>query len=128
MNRFWARSSLFLLFFSASLAVSCGSSSRHLQSITISGVASSGQIQFVATGSFSAAPTTVTPLPVNWSLAETTPGYTLTTQPFVVPCNTMGPAPLGPVTAMAPADPHAPSSGPILTTRMVVATTPVLCQ
>lgn len=128
MNKFWAPSSLLLLFLAACLAVGCGSSNRQLQSISINGVANSGQAQFVATGKFSASPTTVTPLPVSWSLAETTTGYTLTTQPFVVPCNTVGLAVLGPVTAMAPVDPHAPSSGPILSTKMIVATTPILCQ
>jgi hypothetical protein len=128
MNKFWAPSSLLLLCFAAALAVGCGSSNRQLQSITVNAVANGSQVQFVATGNFSASPTTVTPLPVSWFLAEMTQEYALTAQPFVVPCNTMGPAVLGPVTAMAPADPHAPSSGLIVGTKMVVGTTPVPCQ
>jgi hypothetical protein len=131
MTRSWAPFPTLLLLLVALLAVGCGSggsSNRQLQSISIAGTAVGSDISFTATGVFSAAPTQVTPLPVSWSLAETTTGYTLTTQPFVVPCNTMGPAPLGPVTAMAPADPHAPSKGPIVGTQMVVTTTPIVCQ
>ena len=50
---------------------SCGGgSNRVLQSISISpnpAVAKTGSIQLVATGTFSSAPVTVSPLPVNWS-------------------------------------------------------------
>jgi hypothetical protein len=131
MTRSGAPFSPLLLLFVALLADGCGSgssSNRQLQSISITGTAVGSEFSFIATGTFSAPPTQVTPLPVSWSLAETTTGYTLTTQPFVVPCNTMGPAPLGPVTAMAPADPHAPSRGPIMGTQMVVTTTSIVCQ
>lgn len=62
MNRFWA---LILLLSVTPLTLACGSSNRHLQSITIKAVPNGQQIQFVATGTFSASPTTVSPLPVS---------------------------------------------------------------
>lgn len=51
--------------------MSCGgaNSSRMLQSISIrpsTANPQNGQAQFVATGTFTASPATVTPLPVNW--------------------------------------------------------------
>ena len=47
--------------------LSCGASSnRVLESISVSPEAGNGQVQFVATGTFSDPPTKVTPLPVNW--------------------------------------------------------------
>ena len=59
----------------ACLALSCGSNSvsnsgtnRQLQSITITQTASGQQFEFVATGNFSSSPTTVTPIPVLWSV------------------------------------------------------------
>jgi hypothetical protein len=55
----------------AIVVLSCGTtnSNRMLNAISISPAvaqAQSGQAQFVATGTFSASPMTVTPLPVNW--------------------------------------------------------------
>jgi hypothetical protein len=64
MRLIWAP---FLLILSAFLFIACGGSSRQLQSITIAKAANGQQIQFVATGTFSAPPTTVTPLPVDWT-------------------------------------------------------------
>ena len=114
---------LILLPFVASL-ISCGTS-RQLQSISISNTVSNGQISFFATGTFSSAPTTVTPLPVNWVFEDPTLGYALTTQPFVLPCKGL----VGTtVAAMAPVNPHAPSMGLVSSTKMVVASVPFACQ
>ena len=120
MNRF----SVLLLLVATSLTLSCGSSTgRHLQSITLTQTTiNNGQgDQFVATGTFSAPPTTVTPLPVDWTNGLMAPPpltytYTLTTQPYVVNCTTVGPDAL-PVVAFAPPDPSAPTSG---TSKIVV--------
>jgi len=117
-------SALVLLLLTASLILSCGSSpGRQLQSITITQTVSANgqQVSFVATGTFSAPPTTVTPLPVDWTTQLIAPPppeytYTLTTQPFVVNCTTTGPEVLSAV-AFAPRDPNAPMSG---TTKTVV--------
>jgi hypothetical protein len=123
MNRFWVI--IFLLV--TSLSLSCGSGShRQLQSITIKGVANGAQIQFTATGTFSAPPTTVTPLPVSWSLALRPPQYSLTTQPFVFNCAEAGLYVI-PIVAMAPADPQAPSAGSTSSTMMVSASGPISC-
>jgi len=66
-----------LLAMAAPMTLSCGgSSSRVLQSISVSPQSGAGQVQFVATGHFSAPPETVTPLMVNWGFpgpAPTTP-------------------------------------------------------
>ncbi|HME36181.1 MAG TPA: hypothetical protein VKF84_13170 [Candidatus Sulfotelmatobacter sp.] len=115
---------LLLLLVVASLILSCGSGSgRHLQSITLTQTAINNgkDDQFIATGTFSAPPTTVTPLPVDWTNGLMAPppptySYTLTTQPYVVNCTTVGPeAPT--VVAFAPPDPNAPTSG---TSKIVV--------
>jgi len=128
MNRFLALISLTL---SASLILACGSGTkRQLESITINSTANGHQIQFVATGTFSAPPTTVTPLPVDWTLGLMAPPppqytYTLTTQPYVYDCANAGLYVL-PVVAFAPPDPNAPSSG---TSKTVVsASAPIHCQ
>jgi hypothetical protein len=122
-----SRFSVLLILVVTSLTLSCGSGSgRHLQSITLTQTAiNNGQEdQFVATGTFSEPPTTVTPLPVDWTNGLMAPPpptyiYTLTTQPFVVNCTVVGPeAPL--VVAFAPPDPNAPTSG---TSKIVVTTT-----
>ena len=112
MKRFFAFIFLLLV---ASLNLSCGSnSSRQLQSISISQTVNGEQIQFVATGTFSAPPTTVSPLAVDWTVGLMAPPppqytYTLTTQPFVFQCT--GSGPFLPVVAFAPPDPNAPNSG-----------------
>jgi hypothetical protein len=132
MKVFRLASSLILLLSLSMLALSCGGTSRHLQSISISQTLSANglSISFVATGTFSAPPTTVTSLPVDWTVQLMAPPpaeyiYTLTTQPFVFSCTTTGPE-YGPVVAFAPPDPNAPISG---TSKVVVtaAATPV-CQ
>lgn len=107
--------------------LACGSGShRQLQSISISQAVNGKQIQFVATGTFSAAPITVTPLAVFWSIDLPPAQYTLTTQPFVIQCTTSGPVP-GPIVAWAPTDPHAPSSGSLSGTKMITAGTGATC-
>lgn len=100
------------------ILLSCGgASNRMLQSISISpavGHTQNSQVQFVATGTFSAPPFTVTPLAVNWSLpplpqmgAPTCAGCGATITPqglancFVQPLNVT-------VTASAPRDPKLP--------------------
>ena len=116
----------FLLVLSAAITLACGGSNRQLQSITINGVASGQQVQFVATGTFSASPTTVSPLAVSWSFAPPPAQYALTTQPFVFQCEVAGPYP-SPIVAMAPADPSAPNSGSTSTTKMISASGPINC-
>jgi hypothetical protein len=105
MTRFWA---FIVLLSAAYLTLACGSSAsdRQLQSITINAAVEGDVFEFVATGTFSASPVTVSPLPVSWSFAPPPGEYTLTAQPFTVQC----PVP-SPVIAMAPSDPNAPSSG-----------------
>lgn len=68
MNGILVRISLSLaLLLAAIFMLSCGASSnRVLESISVSPQAGNGQVQFVATGTFSAPPVKVTPLPVNW--------------------------------------------------------------
>ena len=109
----------------ACFALSCGSS-RHLQSITVSQSTSGTQATFVATGTFSAAPTTVTPLPVSWYVGAVGAQYTLTTQPFSAITSCLDPA-IAPLLAIAPADPNAPSSGSVSGTKMIQATGPGVC-
>jgi hypothetical protein len=107
------------------LTVACGSNNRHLQSITIDTAVNGEQIQFTATGTFSASPTSVTPLPVSWSYAPPPPQYNLTTVPFSFDCT--HPESPGPIVAMAPADPDAPSSGSMFATKMVSVSGPIPC-
>jgi hypothetical protein len=69
VNRF-RKAGLTSLCASGLLLTACGGSDRVLESISISpspAVAKNGTVQLVATGTFSAAPVTVTPLLVNWS-------------------------------------------------------------
>ena len=122
MRRFWA---LFLLLSAASLILSCGSSGRQLQSITINGAGSCCTFTYTATGSFNTTPMSVTPLPTSWSLGTPPATYQLTTQSFEVDCN--GPITNMLVTAMSPADPNAPSSGLVSNTKMITATTIAPC-
>ena len=125
MNRFWPF--ILLLLSAASLTLACGSSSsnRLLQSITISPTVSGQLIQFVATGTFSTSPTTVSPLPVSWSYAPPPSEYTLTTQPFVFNC--AQPESPGPIVACAPTDPSAPSSGSLSNAKMTCSSGPIPC-
>jgi|HubBroStandDraft_6_1064221.scaffolds.fasta_scaffold488593_2 hypothetical protein len=131
MNRFWA---FLVLLSAASLTMACGSSSsnRQLQSITISSTVSGQQVRFTATGTFSAPPTTVSPLPVSdWGIGPFAPPpenvqYTLTTQPFVFDCTGSG-APNLPVSTLAPSDPNAPTTGSLPFAKMVTATASIPC-
>ncbi|HTR65393.1 MAG TPA: hypothetical protein VMH85_06450 [Terriglobales bacterium] len=107
MPRFSALVVLATIFF----ALSCGSG-RQLQSISITQTANGQQIQFVASGTFTGSPNTVTPLPVMWSvglLAPPPPQYTLTTQPFTYDCT--GSASNVQVVAVAPPDAGAATNG-----------------
>ena len=114
-----------LAIIAAAITIACGGgSSRQLQSITISATRNGSEVSFVAAGTYSAPPATVNPLPVSWGLDGGIGQYALTTQPFRVSCN----APGGPVQAIAPADPHAPSSGSVASTKMVTASASDLCQ
>lgn len=120
MNKFWALVLLVPAFF---LTLSCGSSSnRHLQSITIDDNLEGDQVSFVATGTYSAPPTTVTPLPVSWSYAPPPGNYTLTTQPYTPLC----PSPSS-IVASAPMDPNAPISGSASNEIMITQSTAAPC-
>lgn len=121
-------SSLALVLAFASITLSCGSASngRQLQSITIIQSANGQQFEFVATGTFSAAPRTVTPLPVFWSIDLPPNQYVLTSQPFSVTCNVSGPYP-GPIVAWAPENPSAPGTGNLSGTKMVTGSTSITC-
>ena len=128
MSRVWAFP---LILFVISVSLSCGTGThRYLESINISSTANGQQISFVATGTFTAPPTTVTPLPVDWTLGLMAPPpqeftYTLTTQPYVFNCANAGAENL-PVVAFAPINPDAPNSG--TTKTVVTAASPVQCQ
>lgn len=127
-------------FFSAGLAglmgltLACGgsSSSRQLQSIAIHSAVNGQQIQFTAAGTFSAPPTTVDPLPVNWSLGLFAPPpanlqYTLTSQPYLVNCvdeEVNGPAQ---ISAFAPKNPSATMEGTVAFAQGVAAAMTFTC-
>lgn len=120
------------LLVAASLMLACGGGSgRQLQSITISQTVNGDQVQFTASGAFSAPPTTVTPLAVSWGIGPFAPPplgnlqYTLTTQPFVFDCR--GSGPLLPVSVFAPSDPNVPMSGSLPFNKMVTALAPIQC-
>jgi hypothetical protein len=130
MNRLWF---LILLLPVTSLTLACGSgsssnSSRQLQAITIDEVVNGQQVQFTATGTFSASPTTVSPLPVSWSLDLPPREYTLTTVPYTfLQCESAGPYFL-PIVAVAPVDPNAPSSGSIYPVKnMIMQSAQITC-
>ncbi len=120
-----------LILLLAVVTFSCGGG-RHLQSITISQTANGQQIQLVATGTFSAAPITVTPLAVDWGVgpfAPPPPGnldYQLTTEPFSFHCQ--GSGPYLPIMAWAPPNPHAPANGAAPFKSMVIASATPNCH
>lgn len=128
-----SRYSVILLLLVTLLTLSCGSgnSNRQLQSITISATNNGAQIQFIATGTFSAPPTTVTPLPVDWSVGFLSPpppenlDYKLTTQPYSFNCT--GPGSGIQVTALAPQDPGAPVNGSLPFAKLVMAHSAKIC-
>jgi hypothetical protein len=105
----------FIIAFATVLTLACSGSHRQLQSITVNGTPDGSAL--VATGTFSAPPTTVTPLPVFWTTLPPPAQYELTTQPCVFQLNVLQQPP--PVIAMAPADPDAPNSGSISSTKMI---------
>jgi len=118
MNGILVRVSLTLaLLLTALFMLSCGgSSNRVLESISVSPQAGNGQAQFVATGTFSAPPVKVTPLPVNWTVGPQPmspqscmpPGcaFAAITRQGLATC---GAGPInGTVAAEAPADPRLP--------------------
>jgi len=107
------------------LACGGGGNNRQLQSIKINAAVNGEQIEFTATGTFSAPPTSVTPLPVCWSYAPPPACYNLTTAPFSFDC--AHPASPGPIVAMAPADPQAPALGSGSSTKMVITSGPIPC-
>jgi hypothetical protein len=126
-------SSLFVLLVIA-LALACGVSSpgRQLESIAIQSAASGQQIQFTAVGTFSEPPTTVNPLPVNWSfgLFAPPPGslqYTLTSQPYLLDCATSGINGPGVISVFAPRDPSAPLDGSVPFMQGVTAAASFSC-
>jgi hypothetical protein len=124
MNRFCA---LIILLPVTSLTLACGSSNRRLQSIAMTRTANGQQIEFVATGNFSSSPTTVTSIPVEWSVQLMAPPpqqYTLTNQPFLFKCTASGPFP---IVAYAPSDPNAPLSGSWSSARMIQASAVITC-
>ena len=99
----------FLVVMATWFTLSCGNSQRHLQSISIAKSVTGPQIQFVATGTFSAPPTAVTPLPVDWMLGIPAPPprqwtYTLTGLPYAYDCQNANPINPKAVTAVAPID------------------------
>ena len=122
MTRF---STFVLILLATSLTVACGSSTRQLQSIAIHATVNGEQIQFTASGTFSAPPATVDPLPVCWTYAPPGPCYTLTAQPFLFSC--VHPQSPGPIVAMAPANPNASAPGSMSTTKMVMSSGPIPC-
>jgi hypothetical protein len=126
MKKSWALS----LFLFASMTLACGSG-RQLQSISISQTVNGQQIEYVATGTFSAEPKTVTPLPVQWTIEPTRPTlqlpqrpYTLTTEPYTVTCPNAAEA-TSVVVAFAPPDPNAPVSGSV--SRFVSQSSAINC-
>jgi hypothetical protein len=102
----------------AAFLSSCGGGNLGtLQSITVSPSSASGAGRFVAAGTYSNG-AKVSPLPVNWFVilgaVDPAPGYQLTAAPFSQPC---APGQSGSflVTAFAPQNPKAPSSGSMST-------------
>ena len=118
---------LLLLLLVTALTLCCGSN-RQLRSITIAKTANGQQIEFIATGNFSSSPTTVTSIPVEWSvqlMAPPPPQYTLTNQPFLFDCTgSAGPVP---IVAYAPSDPKAPLNGSWSSANMIQASMEITC-
>lgn len=100
---------------SALILASCGGGSTPmLQSISISPGSPSGSAQFVATGMYSNGKT-VTPLAVSWFVIKVpdidpAPAYNLTAAPFGQLCPSLLAGSFL-VTAFAPQNPNAPTSG-----------------
>jgi len=130
---------VFLILLGLALLAGCNAVSnnpRQLMSITISpnsATANNGPVVFTATGTFSSAPVTVTPLAASWSISgpgiDPTCGndcqYQLTQGTFTAHCGPIGG--VDTITAQAPADPNAPPTGSIANTKMVSATATLNC-
>ncbi len=119
MNGILVRVSLALgLLLACLFVLSCGggSSNRVLESISVSPQAGNGLVQYIATGTFSAPPVKVTPLPVNWCVQNPkSASPALCAPPSTPPVITsQGSATCGTLTfsvsvfAEAPADPRLP--------------------
>ncbi len=132
-----AFSLLSLILFATATTLCCGNSqlsgllsSRQLQSITITQAANGQKVEFVATGNFSAPPTTVTPLSVDWGVGPFAPppgnlDYQLTSKPFSLQCSNSGS--YLPIMAWAPPNPNAPASGSLPFKSMVIASATPNC-
>jgi hypothetical protein len=137
MNRFLILSFVFALVVCVvSSTLACGSanpSGGQLQAITIHSTVNGQQIRFTATGTFSALPTTVDPLPVDWSFgpfAPPPPGnlqYTLTTQPYLLNCGTAGIKGPAVLSALAPKNPGTSMEGSMPFAQLVTANAEFTC-
>jgi hypothetical protein len=81
----------------------------------------------IATGNFSSSPTTVTSIPVEWSVQLMAPPpheYALTAQPFLFECTASGSFQ---IVAYAHSDPNAPLKGSWSSARMIQASTVIAC-
>jgi hypothetical protein len=95
-----------------------GGPPRVLESISVTpaqATAQNGQASYTATGHFNTSPMTVPNLPASWlvvgpALDPPGPGYILIPTPFTAGCSANSPYT---VVAYAPANPNAPSSGPM---------------
>ncbi|HEX7893661.1 MAG TPA: hypothetical protein VF447_05665 [Terriglobales bacterium] len=101
----------------ALLMVSCGGGTpATLQSLRINQQLTGASATFTATGIYSNG-RQVTPTAVSWvnwsvtTFVSGQPRYLLKSSPFVPPCSASGA--VSTVAAVAPMDPHAPSTGPI---------------
>ncbi len=99
---------------------SCGgSANRQLASISISPATGSGAASYTATGTFTASPVTVTPLPVSWfimgpGIDPPGPGYNISSGKYA-PTRCIQVQGIQPATytviGLAPANPAAPGTG-----------------
>jgi hypothetical protein len=124
MNKTWGFP---FLLFAAFLALSCGNSGRQLQSVAINHTVNGNQYQFVATGNYSKAPSTVTPIPAEWSVQIMSPPptqYNLTIQPFVFQCTASG---IFPIFAYAPSSQDALMNGSWSGAKMVSSSVTITC-
>lgn len=77
MKHYWPQFSLFLLFLAGAITLACGHSpNRMLQSVTLNPATADAQnfpeglVQFTATGTYTKAPSPVTPLSANWGACD----------------------------------------------------------
>lgn len=110
------------------VAVGCGSSNpRQLLSIDISASSLIDSVQFVSTGHFNQAPTSVSPLPVMWVvyLPHGESGPTID-QTGLAQCRA-GVSGTFTILAYAPADPNIPVKIPLPPVKTVLGTTTMNC-